>query len=497
MMTRLTRPLTATVAFIAALTALASMAVPAAQATVRNSAGPLLWTAPAAVDNSPIDSIACPTTRLCVAVDRAGNVLWSTNPAGGSRTWHAANIDGRTELTGIACPSTGLCVAVDGAGNVATSQNPTGGQTAWTVVKIDSSPTQNNTDTTGPVLLRGVSCPSTGLCVAVDGVGNALASTDPAGGATAWTITHADVNRSHSCVGAGLTCQPPLVGVSCPSIARCAAVDFSGNVLTTQTPTAPGPWASAPTDGNQLSSLWGISCPLIGFCATVDGTAGRAITFNPAAPTLQHARALPDALYGVWCQSASLCLASVHTRSGLSGLLGSYNPTARASTWSLSSLGAINTVACPSVAVCVAGDDQGEVVAGLTTHAVSGLLLNRLLPSRHLPTIAALDRKRGTKFVVSSPIAARVSVVWTVPGRLAHTSVRIASASHSFGAQGTATLALGLTPAGVRLFRAATKHVTVTATATFAASTGSLRTERKRTFTHPPKPKKPRRKRHK
>jgi hypothetical protein len=494
-MSRLTRPLIAAVTLIAALTALASVASPAANATVRNSAGPLLWTAPAAVDNSPIDAIACPSTRLCVAVDRAGNVLWSTNPAGGSRTWHAANIDGGNELTGIACPSTGLCVAVDGAGNVATSQNPTGGPTMWTVAKIDSSPTQANTDNTGPVLLRGVSCPSTGLCVAVDGAGNALASTNPAGGATAWTITHADTNRSYGCGGAGLTCQPPLVGVSCPSVARCVAVDFSGNVLTTQNPTAAAPWTSAPTDGNKLSSLWGISCPQVSFCATVDGPGGRAITFNPAAPTVQHARALPDALYGVWCQSASLCLASAHTRAGLSGLLGSYNPTARASRWSLSSLGAINTVACPSASICVAGDDQGEVAAGATTHAIAGLLISRLLPRRHLPTIAALDRTRNARFAVTTPIAARVTLAWTVPGRLA--PVTIASGSHRFSAPGRATLMLRLTPTGVRLFRAATKRVTVTATATFAASTGSLRTARKRTFTHPPKPNKPRRKRHK
>jgi hypothetical protein len=493
-MSRLTRPLIAAATFIAALTQLAGVALPA-NAAVRNSAGPLLWTAPAAVDITAIDAMACPSTRLCLAVDRSGKVLWSTHPAGGSRTWLAAKVDGGNELTGIACPSTGLCVAVDGAGNVITSQNPTGGQAAWRVVKIDSSATQANTDTTGSVLLRGVSCPSTGLCVAVDGAGNALASTNPTGPAAAWTIAHADADRSYGCGGTGLTCQPPLVGVSCPSIALCAAVDFSGNILTTRNPTAPGPWNSAPTDGNRLSSLWGISCPLVGFCATVDGTAGRAITFNPAVPTVQHARALPDALYGIWCQSASLCLASVHTRAGLSGLLGSYNPTAPASTWSLSSLGAINTVACPSAAMCVAGDDQGHVAAGVTTHAVATLLINRLLPRRHLPTIAALDRTRRARFVFTSPIAARVTLAWTVPGRITHTPVMIASAGHSFSAPGTAALTLRLTRAGVRLFRAATTRVTVTATATFAAGTGSLRVVRTRTFTHPPKPKTPRGKR--
>lgn len=496
-MPRLARPLIASAAFIAAVTLIAGVAVPPVHAAVPNSAGPLLWTVPGGVDSSPIDALACPSTRLCVAVDGAGRVLWSTNPAGGPRAWLAARVDGGNELTGIACPSTGLCVAVDGAGNVITSQNPTGGQTAWTVAKIDSSPTQANTDTTGPVLLRGLSCPSTGLCVAVDGAGNALASTNPTGGAAAWTITHADTDRRYGCSGSGLTCQPPLVGVSCPSIAQCAAVDFSGNILTTHNPTAAGPWSSTPSDGNRLSSLWGISCPFVRFCATVDGTVGRAITFNPAVPTVQRARSLPGAPYGIWCQSRSLCLASAQTQGGLSGLLGSYNPAAPASTWSVSSLGGINAVACPSASMCLAGDGQGDVAAGLTTNAIASLLSTKLLTTRHLPTIAALDRTRQERFVLTSPIAARVTLVWMVPGHRARSPVTIASTSHGFSTPATAALTLRLTPAGVRLFRAARTRVTVTATATFAAGTGSLRILRRRTFTHPPKrkPKKPRRKR--
>ncbi len=488
-MLRLARPLIASVTFIAAVTLMAGVLVPPAQAAVRNSAGPLLWTVPGGVDSSPIDAMACPSTRLCVAVDRAGRVLWSTNPAGGSRTWLAARVDGGNALTGIACPSTGLCVAVDGAGNVISSQNPTGGQAAWTVAKIDSSPTQGNTDTTGPVLLRGISCPSTGLCVAVDGAGNALVSTNPTGGAGAWAITHADTNRRYGCSGSGLTCQPPLVGVSCPSIAQCVAVDFSGNILTTHSPTAGGPWSSTPSDGNRLGSLWGISCPFLGFCATVDGTAGRAITFDPAVPTVQHARSLPGAPYGIWCQSRSLCLASAQTQGGLSGLLGSYNPAAPASTWSVSSLGAVNAVACPSTSLCLAGDGQGDVAAGLSTHAITSLLSTKLLTTRHLPTIAALDRTRQRKLVLSSPIAARVTLAWTVPGRRARPAVTIASGSHGFSAPGAGALTLRLTPVGVRLFRAARTRITVAATATFTAGTGSLRVLRRLTFTHPPAPK--------
>jgi len=466
----------------------------AASAAVTNSPGPVLWTAPGGVDTRPIDSIACPSAALCVAVDRGGDVLWSTDPAGGPRTWAAADVDGSDEMTSVSCPTTALCVAVDGAGNVVTSQDPAAGGSSWTVAKVDTSTTQNNTDNAGAVLVRGVSCPSTALCVAVDAAGNALVSTDPAAGATAWTTTHIDTNASIGCTGAGLTCQPPLVGVACPSTALCAAVDFSGNLLTTTAPTGTAPWSSASTAGGRLSSLYGISCPVIGFCATVDGDAGRAITLNPAVPTAQRSRSLPFSLYGIWCQSRSLCLASAETPGGISGLLGSFDPAAPASTWSLSNLGGVNAVACPLASLCLAADDEGNIAAGVTTKAVTSALNAELLSTRHLPSIAVLDRRRSDTFAFTSPIAAQVTLAWTVASAApkvrgaAPKPVTVASASHLFKLPGTAKLTLRLTAAGRRLFKAATKRFTLTATATFAASTGQISVVKKLTFMHPPKP---------
>jgi hypothetical protein len=487
----------AAVAGLAAGSALASSrralhSSPSTQPAAHNSPGPLLWTAPAPVDSAPIDALACPASNLCVAVDRAGRALWSTDPAGGARAWRAAPIDPGSELTSIACPSVGLCVAVDSAGNALTSTDPTGGSAAWSAARIDTSTTASNSDTAGPILLRGVSCPSSSLCVAVDADGNALTSTEPTGGAAAWTTVRADANRSFDCSGAGLVCQPPLIAVACPSIAQCAAVDFSGNVLTTQTPTGAGPWASASINGGRLGSLWGISCPSTSFCATVDGDANHVITFNPAAPVAPTSRALPDALYGVWCQSASLCLASAQTPGGLSGLLGSYDPGAPRATWSLSSPGAITGLSCGSPAVCVAVDGQGDALAGVSTHAVSTLLTTVLLPRRRLPSIAAIDRARRLQFVLTSPIAARVSLSWTLPG----SSLTLGTVTHRFAGPGTARLTLPLTALGVEVFRAARFRVTVRATASFAASSGSLTVTGNRTFTHPPQPPRHRRRRH-
>src|ERR1700674_5378090 len=94
-----------------------------------------------------------------------------------------------------------LLAAVDYVGNVVTSSNPTGGAAAWTVTHVDG---------TNP--LTGVSCPSSGLCAAVDTVGNVVTSSNPTGGAGAWTVTPVDGTN-------------PLTGVSCPSSGLCVAVD--------------------------------------------------------------------------------------------------------------------------------------------------------------------------------------------------------------------------------------------------------------------------------
>jgi hypothetical protein len=107
--------------------------------------------------------------------------------AGSPLTWAApVLIDhqppfGKTPVTGVSCPSSGLCVAVDGSGNVVTSSNPTGGSATWTLANVDGT---NN--------LNSVSCPSSSLCVAVDGAGNVVTSSNPTGRALAWTVTNVD-----------------------------------------------------------------------------------------------------------------------------------------------------------------------------------------------------------------------------------------------------------------------------------------------------------------
>src|ERR1700693_3636342 len=107
------------------------------------------------------------------------------------------------------------------------SQNGTAGSPlTWAApLRVDHQPpfAGNN--------LEGVSCPTSGLCVAVDELGNVVTSSNPQGGAAAWTVTHVDFTKDAQSQATNLS------AVSCPSGDLCVAVDFSGDVVTSTNPT--------------------------------------------------------------------------------------------------------------------------------------------------------------------------------------------------------------------------------------------------------------------
>jgi hypothetical protein len=431
---------------------------------------PLLWTVPGPVDGAPLETISCPSLTLCVAGDHDGYVLWSTDPADTPAAWHGAEIPDANEIVGISCPTVSFCAAIDAKGDVITSEDPTGGAGAWTLVPVDTSPVEGESDSSGPILDRGISCPTAGLCVAVDAAGNALVSSDPAGGAGAWSIVHIDGDRTRGCDGSGLACQAALEAISCPSVTLCVAGDFSGNILWSFAPTsASGPWPGTPTDGAAISSIYGVSCPTSGFCASVDGIAGRIITFDPGDPAAQRIDRLGGQLDGVWCSSASLCLVSEQTAGGLSQLLGSTDPGAARPTWGAGGPGGATGAACPSPALCLAVDGEGNVSAGVTIGAVRLLLEKDLLSPGTLPSIASLARSGRLAYTLTSPIASSTTLTWTVP----RSARKVGELEHGFAGPGGAQALLLLTPFGRSLLRDATGPVPLTVTATFGAGSGS------------------------
>jgi Big-like domain-containing protein len=108
---------------------------------------PLTWAAPVLVDHQPpfftkpLSGVSCPS-GLCVAVDRSGNVVTSSNPTGGAAAWTVTNVDGTNILKGVSCPSSGLCVAVDEGGNVVTG-------TASATTTLTSVASSSNPSTVG------------------------------------------------------------------------------------------------------------------------------------------------------------------------------------------------------------------------------------------------------------------------------------------------------------------------------------------------------------
>jgi hypothetical protein len=365
-------------------------------------------------------------------------------------------------------------VAVDGVGNAVTTTAPTSG---WTVARIDTSITEPSPYGGGPGLLRGVSCPAVSLCVAVDSVGNLVASGAPTGGSGAWAVIHIDNNSDYGCTAGGLTCQAPLMGISCPTVSLCAAVDFTGNVLQTPTPVAPTPWPSEPAGGGGPLSLWSVSCPTTGFCAAVDGIGGDVITWNPSAGPGVAVHRLPIAAFGIWCSSASLCLASGEGAHGTAELVGSINPAAKSPTWTITDYGDVNGVACPTPSVCLAADNEGELIVGVTVASLTDVLRHEATGGR-IPKLGALARRRGYTFPFTSPIAGRLTITWETHGRV---PTVLATGSAAFAGPQKETVKLRLTGAG-RALLAGGGRVRVTAVATYVTNTGAVTSERKLTL---------------
>jgi hypothetical protein len=153
------------------------------------SASTVNWSGPALIDHQQpfattpaIERVACPSAHLCVGLQQEG-VVTSTNPAGGAAAWHAASFLGIHGYTGavfgaLACaPSTHFCAAADEVGDLMTTTNAAGGAgnpthpSSWTATKIDSPLPGFNL---GPASLTGVSCVSSGPCFAIDAVGKVV-----------------------------------------------------------------------------------------------------------------------------------------------------------------------------------------------------------------------------------------------------------------------------------------------------------------------------------
>ena len=295
--------------------------------------------APPLEDASDVNSLSCPSASLCAGVDSRGNIITTTNP-GTTAPWSQASPDpSASYVNDISCPATNLCVAVDSNGNVVTSTDPGDGPAAlWTIENVASVHA-----------LYGISCPSATFCATVDNQ-HVFVSTDPSDGASAhW----ADV-------GSIDTNNFGFDDISCPSSKLCVAVDGDGYAWTSTNPTSPSSWT-----GNEIAFLSGkalnwISCtPAADLCLAYDNNDETHWTTDPSNPnSWQFETSIDTATYvrDMSCPSSTLCVGADNN----GDIVSSTTPTSNG-TWTKntsiesSDNGYLQSASCPSTQLCVVG----------------------------------------------------------------------------------------------------------------------------------------------
>lgn len=223
-------------------------------------------------ETSIVRSISCPSENLCVAVNDAGDALVSTTPTVARSAWSSTHIDS-AGLQGVSCSSELLCVVVDGQGDLITSNNPAGGADAWSApVNVDPN-AGDALPGGGPLLALGirnptpawrpqpqsVSCPTTALCVALDRYGHSITSTNPAAGASTWTLATAAEGADG------------FAAMSCPSPSLCAGIDNAGRVVSSTRPgSSRARWRVTTVPGLSDAYEWGIVCIRRPLCVAYD-----------------------------------------------------------------------------------------------------------------------------------------------------------------------------------------------------------------------------------
>ncbi|HET6509142.1 MAG TPA: hypothetical protein VFG42_20270 [Baekduia sp.] len=369
--TRRTAPtlITAPAALLLAATLAWASGPPRAHAAAR---APLSWGARLPVDTADgLRSVACPTTTLCVAganadtADGAVRIATTSTPgvAGGWTTTTVPVPAPSGGLVSTSCPTADLCVAVDGYGHVLSSTNPTGGAAAWRVDTL-------TTDGTHPRRFTSVSCPTVTRCVAIDGSNAVLTTATPASG-------------NWSASGTGVTWGR----VSCTAT-LCAATN-GPNVFTTTTPAGgASAWSKATivpsgSGGIAQGALSGVAC-IPTLCVTAD--AGSATTdsgtwssTHPLDGASSWTKASNPTMDGLTCVQGSVSDLCAGWSSYGAYVTATTNPAGSSGDWVSTENVAdpatsdhVADVSCPAVGLCVAVTTRGAAVVGTSGDSGGG-----------------------------------------------------------------------------------------------------------------------------
>jgi hypothetical protein len=313
--------------------------------------------------------MACASSSRCLAVNGSASAPHvSSNPTGVSPAWQALTIpgDGDNSLGAIACPQAALCVTGDNNGRVLALDPSTGQpkhvQTA--VLHLGAN-------------VDAIACPSGQQCLAaaddIGGVGpdgssiTFVSATPAAGVASAW-------KRERLPAGGGNF--QAVDGATCPTALKCLLSDSSGQVWESLDPTK-GMWTALSFDGPPQFSGGSTGNPLnaiacqgaSSICVAVGGQSGTGdgtVYSSDGKGWLSFVVDSHAPLDAVACPSVALCVAGdaagniVSTGAPLGG------------TWTVASVDGTNAIMgidCPRASFCVAVDAAGNV---LTSHSPSG-----------------------------------------------------------------------------------------------------------------------------
>jgi hypothetical protein len=433
--------------------------------TTNPSGGAGAWTTAHIDGTNALAGVSCGSAG-CVAVDDLGNAITANEPTASASAWTAAAIDpANGGLTGAACPvlditSVSFCVTVDQAGNVLASAVPAHGASSWTSEHVDAAGGH----------FTGVSCVAfASLCVAFDDLGNIAVSTEPL--EPGWTLTHIDTNGLTS-----MSCEIVLV-------TTCVATDTAGNVITSSNPSGgAGAWTPSAVDSHGLA---GVSCafgyevpPL---CGAVDDAGDALTSTNPLGGASTWASTSIDgttALTAISCPSIELCVAADSQGNVLTGIPSPPAKEEKPSGGGGSGGSTGGGGSPPSSTSTSSG--SSTATASVSAAQIASSLGGQLVPRGKAAKIGALLRHGGLTMPFQALEAGRLAVQWyyvPVGAKLARASrvkpVLVASGRLTFSGAGMGTVRVKLTAAGRRVLRHV-KRVRFTVKGTFAPSGGRV-----------------------
>jgi hypothetical protein len=152
-------------------------------------------------------SESCPTDDFCAEINGDTAISTASAPGADPQTTTRLGIIGDR----ISCASPSLCVAFGTDGQLWTSTAP--GTASWTQTFLKDSD------------LQAIDCPSVSSCLVTDETGHLITTSDPTGGASAWTYSLIDPN---GCDATDQCSQEQIVANSGDGVHTVATADLPG-----------------------------------------------------------------------------------------------------------------------------------------------------------------------------------------------------------------------------------------------------------------------------